>query len=746
MSLTIPKPSVLLEDFDTQTVTSITGRVSRLFCQKPTFSAGVLTTESGTDGVKFSVKGWVKPGEFVTIHGQYNDDPKYGRQFVGQTIVSAVPVSVDGIAVWLSWNASGIGTVRANKLVDTYGVNLPSMLATKPGEVAKTTGIPLDKITDLADKWSRSFATIGVETELASFNLTRHQVELLVDKWKGSAASVIKDDPYLLLGVIDGMGWKTVDEIAAKVGISADDPKRIRAAMTSVVREAISDGHTCLHEPTAFGVAVTKLESRKQSVKVTTEMLEKAVAEAVELKHLVRLETETANYLASGICYSDEKYLWKFLKNGNRPNPFINPEEADIIADMYQTIDLGKKGKVTLDESQLAAVRMAAKSRVCCITGGAGAGKTLVARAIFKMYRDNDTPVEFAAPTGKAARRLSEVVGKQATTIHKLLGNAAYKNPESGSLPSGVLIVDEASMIDSRLAYALCKASSDETNIIFIGDDNQLSPVGAGAFLRDILAHELVPVSRLNKCHRQAGTLKRNCFAILEGIVEPSANDEDPSPWMVHQRIDTAERLTSAIEALYEKYLPLWGIDPLVDTQFLTAMHKGAWGTKYINKLLQYLNQKKRGTTLTKPNPKSDDRPLLMVGDKVIQTSNNYGLGVMNGQQGIVDHVSPLVVAFDNRIGVTYPQENEGQVELGYCITPHKAQGSEWPCAVVICPKAHSFMQHRNWLYTGVTRSQRLMILIGDPDGITRAAERIETSRRQTLLSVFATFPEVAPA
>jgi len=370
------------------------------------------------------------------------------------------------------------------------------------------------------------------------------------------------------------------------------------------------------------------------------------------------------------------------------------------------------------------------------------------------MFTDVDVGVTYAAPTGKAARRLEEVTGGKASTIHRLLGIGPESNWHADrELPEGLVIVDECSMMDSSLASKLCKAVGKKTVLVLLGDDNQLSPVGPGAMLRDVLDHNLAPVARLRGCHRQAGTLKSNCVGILAGRVEPSAVDEDPPPWVVHRGITSPELATRAVKKLFDVELAKWGFDAVTDVQFLTAKHKGQVGTMYLNRLVQKLRQDKLapGNSLPDPDPTVDKKGKPMVGDKVIQTVNNYTLNVMNGQQGVVVATDPvLVVAFEGGGGsdgtkVVYTPETRSQVELGYVLSVHKSQGSEWPCVVFVCPRQHAFMQHRNLFYTAVTRARKTVVVIGDEDGITKAALWVETERRVTLLDLFASREEARP-
>lgn len=308
---------------------------------------------------------------------------------------------------------------------------------------------------------------------------------------------------------------------------------------------------------------------------------------------------------------------------------------------------------------------------------------------------------------------------------------------------AGNIVVSNCSMMDASLSADLLSACDPHTMVVLLGDPNQLPPVGAGYPLRDVLEHGLAPAARLEKCHRQAGPLKANCVRVLAGVVEPTAAGERPGPWLVHRQLDTPEAVKAAVQKLFDELFPAWGYADLTRHQFMTAKHDGPLGTKALNEFLQKLAQARLGVRV--PDRGEHDRVPLLAGDKVIQTRNNYQLGVMNGTVGVVAEDGPaLVVDYDGR-RVAYPGEHKGDVQLGYCLTPHKMQGSEVPCAVLIVPKAHAFMQHRSWVYTGLTRAQRTAIVLGDYEGIRRAADKVEVDRRQTLLRLFATNPGVRP-
>lgn len=762
-----PVSSTTKPTADASPPVDISGKVSQVHKATPNWSAGKLRVK--WNDVSFSVKGFVKFGEPVTLRGKWVNHPKYGKQFEATEVVYTTPADVVGLKQWLEWYAPGVGPVKAQKLVDEFGMQLIELCSRDPQAVAIFAELQIERVHEVAKAWAEFESQHSTIAALAQFGLTRHQCELIYGRFKGSAVTILKEDPYLLLREVSGMGWKTIDELARKIGFPVDHPGRLRAAVVTAVAGEYDEGSTVVETggATAKAADLTELPESEYAEKFAVQ------TESAANKGIVK--RLGSDWLALPPAFAHESHLWARLQQSREPNPHTKGDAAitrrmyeaakdfaDRLADNYARLTIGDT-TITLDETQLCAVAQSARHRFTFVTGGAGAGKTLVARAITKLFTDANVAVSLCAPTGKAARRLTEVIGREAMTIHRLLGYnpgggiwredgyddngdkkfthhpaAVWRYDARYQLPSGVVIVDEASMIDSELWYHLLRACGSNVAIVAIGDPNQLPPVGAGSMLRDVIQLDLAPVAKLGHCHRQAGPLKVNCNAILEGRVEPSVEGE-PSPWMVHRNLLDPAHITKAVVKLFEVYLPQWGYDPVADTQFLTARHAGPLGTTHLNKVCQYLRQKALGNDLGgMPRVGDEERAVLHAGDKVMHTKNNYTLGVMNGTQGVVIDTHPqLVVEYDDKT-IPYPSEFKSEVSLAYVITPHKAQGSEWPCAVVVTPKQHSFMQTRSWLYTACTRAKKTCVIIGDEDGVRRAAEKEEVDKRRTCLEVFA--------
>lgn len=726
------------------TATEIEGVVQTVFKgASPKWSAGRLLV--GNRLVTYTASNLTVEGTVVTLRGEWVEHPKFGRQFKGAA-VPQMPATAHGIREWMKRHATGIGPVKAGALADHYGTALPHALATEPDAVAERVRVPPALVHDLARAWAKQRDEIAVFSVLTDMGLAPGQAEKVYAAYKGTAADVVRADPYRLMREVDGFGWKTVDEIAARLGVPKDSPARYQAAVLQAVIGAYGEGSTAVAEADAVAAACDLCDLPLADFLSAFEPL---VSGLVAAGHLCRTPAAGGGTLSLPACYGWERVLWAILGRARDRNPHVDPDFADALAAAYSKVN-GKE----LDETQLGAVRAVARHRIAFVTGGAGVGKTLVAAAVYKMFADMGVPVSLCAPTGKAARRLEEVIGARAQTIHRLLGynpalpgasRAGFEYHMGFQLPSGAVIVDEVSMVSSDLAFHLLSACGSNQAVVLIGDPNQLPPVGAGALLRDVIEHDLAPVATLGRCHRQAGTLKRNCNALLAGEFAPSAHDEPGAPWVTHVGLDAPDAVLRAISKLWREHFRKWGLNPATDVQFLTARHDGPLGTKFLNRFVQRLRQAELGIDLPEVTAPDDARPVLMPGDKVIQTVNDYALGVMNGTQGVVEEVEPrLRVEYPDGV-VEYPRDRRGAVQLAYAITPHKAQGSEYPCAAVVVPKAHSFMQHRHWLYTACTRARKVCVVFGDGEGVRRAVNRVELDRRETLLAAFARHPEARP-
>lgn len=720
----------------------VTGVVDMLFCAKPGFSAGVMY--SGGRKVSFSVRGLVTHGESVTLRGKWENHPKYGKQFKATNVVYTMPCTTEGLEAWLRTYGHGIGPVKAKQAIESYGLDLTRLLVEDPQQIAIELRLPYEEVEKLGQNWIKKQSEVNAMSALLTMDLTQAEAEALYERFSGSAVAVLKDDPYSVLGLVPNFGWSRVDALATKLGIHPLDDRRIDASIVEVLRTSFREGSTAVPFTDVYDKSCEFVGS-EGAEKITEERF----ARLIDKKRIKKVGTDGLGLPKS---VSTEEGLLARFQNFKELNVWFDPLSVDELLEQAKCFSY--RGKpITLDESQLDAIELAITHRGVVITGGAGSGKTLIAKAIHRLYDLDDRTIALCAPTGKAARRLTEVIGREALTIHRLLGfdfaTGGFVHNINNRLSHEVILVDEVSMCDSGLLWSLLQAVRDDAAVIMIGDPNQLPPVGAGYPLRDILQHELMPIVKLQKCHRQAGELASNSVAILDGVLEQSSLQEGVPPWLVNDRMMEAANVLASIEYLFSDYkgktarLKDWGYGDLFSHQFMTAKHKGVLGTQAINELLQRLHQATLGNEMPIRNVELERLPLIE-GDKVIHTENNYLLNVMNGTLGKVIHSDPLVIQYEDAASkdgwreVEIPKDCTGQVSLAYCLTPHKMQGSQVPCAIVICPRQHGFMQNRNWLYTAVTRAQQTAIVIGDMLGCRGAVTKMDLDRRTTVLQFLA--------
>lgn len=720
----------------------IRGTITRLFFASPKFSAAKLLPEREdvTRGGEISIAGafFAEKYEYVIVEGEWTTHERFGRQFkVSRQIHEIGAISVGGLAGWLAAHleAKGIGPVKAEAIAREYKSDFTQILRDDPEQIAIFAKLDIEDVRKLSESWFAHEERNVIGTQLAEFELTPHQIHAIYDRFKGAAVKLLKENPYLLVGEVDGLGFKRVDGIAQKVGISETHPGRFAASLRHCLIEVQDAGSTCMGRENLAGTALELLSYHGSDAQ---QRLAEAIAAAVEDKKIVPFEAPDGMYYALPWNWTYERTIADFLATANRANPHFEHVE-DIGAMVARNSSLEIEGvHGSLDESQQRAVCMALSNRACLISGGAGAGKTTIISSIVRHYLARGLEVRLCAPTGKASRRIEEIVGHEAETIHRML----KYNPRLGwpeiELDADVVICDESSMIPAELAYRLFRAIGRQTALVLVGDHHQLPPVGAGALLRDCIQHQLLPMAVLNQCHRQAGPLKRNCSAVLAGLVKPTEKGpEGALPWVVMGKFGQHQQILEYVESLFTRGLAeKLSVDPLRDVQFLSPMKKGPIGTRNLNLLLQRLHQKRLEVEIEDEG--EDAVPKLYVGDKVIQTRNNYKLEIMNGHQGYVVETDPLVVEFAAGRRVAIPKDAKDEIELAYALTIHKVQGSQYPVVVVVCHRSHYVMLHRNLLYTGCTRAMETCVIVGDEPGINRAVRTVQANERKTLLPVLA--------
>jgi exodeoxyribonuclease V alpha subunit len=719
---------------------SLRGIVEAVFYSGPTFSAGRLRTAEGAL-VNFAGKVFVKPSDPVRLEGHWKHHPKYGRQFAVEALGYDLEMDADGLANFLANHpdVKGIGPAKARLIADHFGAGFDTAIRTRPEAVAAVAKAPLESILALQKIWIANSDFNAAMTYLSRFGLTHHQVTALVERFGSQVVPILERDPYVLMREIAGFGFKRVDKIARKMGTPKDLPSRIRAGIHYCVLAALDDGDCWVEYEDLLDRANTLLVmDTLDSREVIEGHLEAMIAEG----QLVSQPFERL-VVADPEIHRMERELADVLATAHTRSPHA-------VTDLDGLLDV--EGAL-LNREQREAVKNALTYSVSLMTGGAGSGKTYAVSTITTIAERLEKSVVLAAPTGKAAKRLEQVVRHEASTIHRLLGfnGHTYSRDALNPIEADILVVDEVSMVDVPLAWRLFQAVDlKRTAVVLVGDHNQLPPVGPGNLLRDLVKSRAIPTTVLTRIIRQAGVLKENSTAILLGEVRPTSEVKDGArrPWYVVDKFTDTGDVQRMLLLLFEEVLQeRLGYDLVRDVQVLTPTHRGPLGTVELNIELQRLLQKKL-FGFDVPDVDHGHRPRLYPGDKVIQTKNDYELGVMNGAMGVVLDVGKngrLAIDFDGRaIEIDAGSDAADNVQLAYATSIHKVQGSEFPCAVVIAHKSHSFMHHRNLLYTAVTRAKESVILLGDPWGIENCAAKRQVDRRNTFLS-FLLSPEARP-
>lgn len=666
----------------------------------------------------------IAEGENIEASGDYTDHPTYGKQFKVESFEEKAPEDEEAIERYLGSGAiRGIGLALAARIVRRFKADTFRIIEEEPERLAEVKGISERKAMEIADQVNEKRDLRQAMIFLQQYGITMNLAVKVYQQYGQEVYGIIRENPYRLADDIEGVGFRTADEIAVRVGIRMDSDFRIRSGILYVLLQASTEGHTYLPEE--------ELTRRTgQLLEVGEEQIEKQYMDlAIERKIIMKQgENQTQIYAAS--FYYMEANTATMLKQLN-----VSYDVPDLeIEERVRRIE--KQTGMELDEHQMTAVKEAVRNGLLIITGGPGTGKTTTINTIIKYFEMEGLDIFLAAPTGRAAKRMSETTGFEARTIHRMLelnggvdGAAGFERNEQNPLETDVVIIDEMSMVDISLMHALLKAVAVGTRLILVGDVNQLPSVGPGSVLRDIIRSHECNVVMLTKIFRQASTsdIIVNAHKINQG--EEVTLDNKSMDFFFLKRYD-ADVIISVVLQLIKQKLPKFVDATSYDIQVLTPMRKGLLGVERLNGILQrYLNP---------PSPQKREKEhgdiLFREGDKIMQTRNNYqleweirtkyglsvdkGTGVFNGDMGIVreinDFAETMTVEFDEGRMVEYPYKLLDELELAYAITIHKSQGSEYPAVVIPLLSGPSMLMNRNLLYTAVTRARKCVTLVGN--------------------------------
>lgn len=685
--------------------------------------AGMLHTITGT-------LPQVQCGETLALEGDWETHRQHGTQFRVHSFTSTLPASVYGIRKYLgSGLVPGIGKTYAKKIVEHFGADTFAVIDEDSGRLREVPGIGSKRAREIKAAWDTQQASREIMLFLQTYGVGVRNCMRLVKRYGREAKQVLLADPYTTAREIDGIGFKTADQIARNLGFGFESPQRVEAGLLHILKDKESEGHTAL--PRAF-----LLEEGERLLEVEAEKIEPHLGSLVEAGHLQLVEG--TGYLQLPINRFREQAIARHV-HLIRDTASCLPEIKIEVAIQWAQ----ERSRIEFAPEQASALYHALNAKFCILTGGPGTGKTTILRSLVEILQAKKVRIALASPTGRAAQRLSESTRHTASTLHRLLkfdaAKGGFVHNEQRPLNLHYLIVDEASMLDTALAACMLRSVPADAHVLLVGDVNQLPSVGAGNVLQDLIAHAGVPVVRLQQVFRQReeSNIVSTAHELLGGRTAPpkmaAKLDELEPRWdLQFIKAPSPEATLAIIEKLVAEWIPrrLPTFDIQREVQVLAPMHRGVTGIRQINQRLQ-----------TRLNPRGNGVDFgdsqFRVGDRVIQTRNNYDKNIYNGDLGIVTHVlaeaGTLAVDFDGRV-VDLERMDLIDLELAYAISIHKSQGSEFPIVVVPILKQHYVLLQRNLLYTAITRGRRKVFVVGDPAAWAMAVQNTEQQMRHTAL------------
>jgi exodeoxyribonuclease V alpha subunit len=718
---------------------ALAGLVERVTFHNPENGFCVLRVKARGQRDLITVVGhaaMIAAGEFVQISGTWVNDRTHGQQFRASFVKVSPPTTLEGIERYLaSGMIRGIGPTYARRLVRAFGEAVFDLIEQQPERLREVSGIGAKRAARIIAGWAEQKVIREIMLFLHANGVGTSRAVRIYKTYGSEAVRVISENPYRLARDIRGIGFRTADQIAAKVGIEKTALVRVRAGISYALADAMNEGHCGLpgEELTALTCKLLEIPEPLIETALTLELeAGDVVADQLEGRHCV--------FLAG--LYRAEQVIaerLRILVSGAPPWPSIDAAKAIPWVE--------RRTGLQLAESQREAVRLALSSKVLVITGGPGVGKTTLVNSILKIVTAKQVRVALCAPTGRAAKRLSDSTGLEAKTIHRLLETdprtGEFRRTEEHPLECDLLVVDEASMVDVLLMRSLLRAVPDEAGLLIVGDVDQLPSVGPGQVLADMIACQLLPVVRLTEVFRQAAGSRviTNAHRINSGQMPELTNDKGPSDFYFIDAAELEDGIARIIAVVRDRIPKAFGLNPIRDVQVLCPMNRGGLGARSLNIELQ--------KALNPPGEARVERFgwTYGAGDKVMQVENDYDREVYNGDLGIVqridDEEGELVVLFDGR-EVSYGFGELDELVLAYATTIHKSQGSEYPAVVIPLMTQHYMMLARNLLYTGVTRGKRLVVLVGQRKALAIAVRAACQRPRSLRVHLRRASPEAA--
>ena len=704
----------------------VRGIAERLLFEAPDSDYRVFRLHDEADDATYTVTGHgTKPlvGDRLEIKGHWVQHKRYGRQFAADGWSRIIPESVDGIERFLGSGAvKGLGPALAHRVVAAFGKDTMKILERDPQRLLEVEGIGPKKLAVITESFYEEKQVNDIAYDLEQHGVAGRYAGRLLQKYGDDVHYVLTEEPYRMIAEIDGIGFKTADQMALAYGMDRQDPQRLSAGLTYVLQTMTQNGHVCIPDAELVRRAAFILQADALG-------LHDILKEAIEVGQLCTADFQGTVYVYTPEAYEEENYIARRIQDMAAMKPLPMKTHVQLFLDRWQD-----SCHFELADKQREAVEKSLESGMTVITGGPGTGKTTVVQTIIRLAEQEGLRILLCAPTGRAAKRLAETTQRKAKTIHRLLipdGRQGriqvFEYNETKLLPADLVIVDEVSMLDMEMMYHLLSALKPQCRCILVGDADQLPSVGAGAVLHDIIASGQVPVVRLDTIFRQqeGGRIVTNAHLINSGRL-PVVNEDSEFRFV---EIEDEAQGAEKISALYNSELLETGDKFAV--QVLSPMYKNPCGVDNLNQLIQgRFNPLAEGKGELKGK-----NVIFRVGDKVMQKHNDYEKGVFNGDIGEIFAIQKDMVY------VRYPEQDvkyEGQevdeITLAYAITVHKSQGSEYHTVIMVLVNSHAIMLQRNLFYTAVTRAKRKVILVGSKRAVQTAVQNQRTSRRFTLL------------
>lgn len=685
--------------------------------------------ENGYSVMRVKVKGYdelvtlvgnlleVPAGSVLLCEGDWKVDKRYGSQFVAQTWEEVMPATLYGIEKYLgSGLVKGIGPKFAQLIVSRFGLDTIEIIETDIKRLYEVPGIGQKRVEKIAESWEKQKDIKNVMLFLQGYGVSTAYAAKIYRQYGKESIDTVKTNPYKLADDIWGIGFKTADTIASKMGYEKNDLRRLKSGVTYTLSHMAEEGNVYAEE--------------EQLVKSAIELLD---ADEAPVRQAISEMLQSEDLIADAEAIYMPPFYYAEVGAANRLNKLLDCVEGSLFNIIPDISVISKQTGIEYDEVQAEAIREAVSSKVMVLTGGPGTGKTTTTQGIIAALKAMGLRILLAAPTGRAAKRMSEATGMEAKTIHRLLEynpKDGYKRNDDNPLEGDALIVDECSMIDLLLMNNLMKAIPAGMRLVLVGDIDQLPSVGAGNVLRDIIDSKRIPVIRLTRIFRQAqeSRIVMSAHAINKGVFPDTSNGKHTDFFFIQQ--EEPEQAVDTIVKLVKERLPNAYKRPTSDIQVLTPMQRGVVGAANLNMALQ---------TVLNPGQVSLNRSgySFRQGDRVMQLRNNYDKEVFNGDLGYIERVDmedrTLFVCFDGRT-VEYDVSELDELTLAYATTIHKSQGSEYPIVVMPVLMTHYVMLQRNLIYTGITRAKKICVLVGTKKALSFAIRNLSVLKRNTKL------------